>query len=69
MIPEWFFVPPRKSMYPIKVIFRASVYMQGEKNGFVCLIPELKVNSGTFTSVELVVQPKKDSIEFTLSAI
>ena len=67
MIPEGF-LSLKKINVPDKGYFSGDVYMQGEKNGFVCLIPELKVNSGTFTSVELVVQPKKDSIEFTLSA-
>jgi len=62
------FLSIKKLDIPDKGSFSGDVYMQPDKNGFVCFIPELKVNSGTFTSVELFVEPKTESVEFNLSA-
>ena len=44
------------------------MYLQPDKNGFTCLVPELHVSDSVFSSVELAVVPQKGQFGLSLSA-
>lgn len=58
----------KKLQLPSGCVFAGEMFIQNDRTGFSCLVPELSVNANSFTSVDLHIDPLASAIEFSLSA-